>query len=74
MEGRLKVKVGEANSKGQTLVRMTREKSRTHDFARVWVMRCGKCGSEYGSNSCDAHIRNCPDCSGGRPGEPILSN
>jgi hypothetical protein len=66
------MKVGEANDNRQELVRKTNDPSTTHRFAKIWVMRCGKCGSEYGSNSCDAHIRRCPFCSpSAAQGEPI---
>ena len=54
--------VCEINGKGQVLVKRTDTKSTTHPYANIWVMRCTKCGNEYGSNSCDAHIRKCPRC------------
>jgi hypothetical protein len=66
------MKAGEANGNGQELVRKTDAPSTTHRFAKIWVMRCQKCGREYGSNSCDAHIRRCPFCSpSAAQGEPI---
>lgn len=63
--------VGEKNRRGQVLIQKTEMPSTTHDYARIWRMRCSMCGHEYGSNSCDAHIRRCPRCDGGAPGEPL---
>ncbi|OGO78901.1 MAG: hypothetical protein A2Y23_05115 [Clostridiales bacterium GWB2_37_7] len=54
--------VGESNKNGQKLIEKTANKSTTHSFAKIWVLQCSKCGAEYGSNSCDAHIRKCPNC------------
>ena len=54
------MKVGEANDNRQELVRKTEAPSTTHRFAKIWVMRWQKYGSDYGSNSCDAQIRRCP--------------
>lgn len=51
---------GDVNQNGQELVRKTGNKSTTHRFATIWLMRCRTCNHEYGSNSCDAHIRRCP--------------
>jgi hypothetical protein len=66
------MKVGEANDNRQELVRKTNDPSTTHPFAKIWVMKCQRCGREYGSNSCDAHIRRCPFCSpSAARGEPI---
>jgi hypothetical protein len=63
---------GESNQGGQELIRKTNDKSTTHPFARIWVMRCGLCRREYGSNSCDAHIRRCPYCDPtAARGEPV---
>jgi hypothetical protein len=31
-------------------------------------LRCGHCGHRYGANSCDFHIRRCPEHDGGKPG------
>jgi len=54
--------VGDSNKNGQRLIQKTANKSTTHPFATIWVLQCGKCGCNYGSNSCDAHIRKCPNC------------
>jgi len=57
---------GEANRHGQVLVRKTEDASPNHDYARVWILRCPTHG-EYKANSCDFHIRRCPE-EGGKPG------
>ena len=61
--------VNEINKNGQLIVEKTNLKSSTHAFAKVWLMKCTKCGHEYGANGCDAHIRRCPNCDRGRAGE-----
>ncbi len=56
------MKIGEINRNGQSLLKITVKKSTTHPYANIWVMKCIHCGNEYGCNSCDAHIRKCPNC------------
>jgi len=34
----------------------------------VYVLRCRRCGAEYGANGSDIHLRKCPECQNGRPG------
>ncbi len=65
--------IGDKNEKGQVLIRKTNMKSTTHSNPRVriWVMYCPTCNTQYGSNSCDAHIRKCPYHQNGAKGEPI---
>lgn len=67
------MQIDEFNDNRQRLVEKTTRRSTTHRFARIWVLECERCGHRYGSNSCDAHIRLCPDCGppGVAPGEPI---
>ena len=63
---------GETNRQGQEVVRKTDTRSTTHPFAKIWVLRCRACGTRYGCNSCDAHIRRCPICHpNAAPGEAI---
>lgn len=63
---------GDANQHGQQLIRKTNLRSTSHRFATIWVLQCRACGTRYGSNSCDAHIRRCPNCHPqAKPGEPI---
>ena len=57
------------NVNGLKLVQKTNERSSTHPFALVWVLRC-PVGHRVRVNSCDAHIRRCPTCDPtARPGE-----
>src|SRR2546430_1481688 len=35
---------------------------------RVYMLRCRKCGAQYGANGTDIWIRKCPVCQGGKPG------
>ena len=65
------MKVREVNANRQRFLAPTGRRGTTHPFATIWRMRCEKCGHEYGSNSCDAHIRRCPAHAGGKPGEPL---
>ena len=58
------------NLNGLVLVRKTSQRSSTHPFALVWVLRCPE-GHTVRCNSCDAHIRRCPTCDPtARPEEP----
>ena len=59
--------VGDVNKHGQKLIRKTTLRG-NHPFARLWVLRCSEpgCNQEYEANSCDFHIRRCPD-HGGKP-------
>lgn len=57
------MEIGQANRNQQVLVRRSSQRSSTHPFAKVWIMRCQGCDQEYGCNSCDAHLRQCPNCS-----------
>jgi hypothetical protein len=57
---------GDQNSYGQVLVEKTKDRSPNHPFATVWILRCPRHGI-YKANSCDFHIRKCPD-EGGKPG------
>lgn len=67
------IEIGEQNKNKQILMRKTPQKSTTHPFALIWVMRCSRCNHEYGCNGCDAHERRCPQCNPDvNPGEPIL--
>jgi hypothetical protein len=60
------VPAGRQNKNGQILVETTDLSSPNHRFAKVWILRCPKHGT-YKANSCDFHIRRCPE-EGGQPG------
>ena len=44
------------------------KQSPNHPYAKVWLAECS-CGEIFRINSCDAHIRRCPN-DGGKPGLP----
>jgi len=67
MEKGYSVKIGFINRRGQTVVRDTGLSGTDHG-QRVYELKCSHCGSVYGSNGSDNHIRKCPTCQGGRPG------
>jgi Zn finger protein HypA/HybF involved in hydrogenase expression len=58
---------GDKNKNGQELLRKTTLAGTDHN-AKVWALKCGSCGQEYGSNSTDAWERKCPVCQSGKPG------
>ena len=64
-------RIGYTNTDAQAIV--ARTDSFRPDGQRVFVMRCGACGHEYGSYGCDAHIRTCPTCQDGQPGLPVTA-
>lgn len=59
--------VGYVNRNRQEVIRKTDEPGTDH-LQKIYVLRCHPCGSEYGANGSDIHIRRCPTCDGGRPG------
>ena len=73
--GRPIMNENETNTCGQTLICKTSVLSpqyhpRPEHLPKiyVWVMRCSECGFVYGANNCDAWLRKCPRCQGGKPG------
>jgi hypothetical protein len=59
--------VGYLNRNDQTVLRATGLPGTDH-FQRIYALRCGRCGHEYGANGSDIHLRKCPKCQQGRPG------
>ena len=59
--------VGYENLNQQTVVRQT-DLPGNLPGQTVYVLKCGRCGAEYGTNGCDIHLRRCPSCMGGPPG------
>lgn len=59
--------LGYVNRNAQEVIRKTDEPGTDH-MQKIYVLRCHPCGSEYGANGSDIHIRRCPACDGGRPG------
>jgi Zn finger protein HypA/HybF involved in hydrogenase expression len=60
---------GYQNRNRQVVLRGT-DLSGTDHLQKVYVLRCGDCGKEYGANGSDIHQRKCPHCQGGQPGLP----
>jgi hypothetical protein len=58
---------GYRNRNGQTVLRSTGLAGTDHGQS-VYVLQCGGCRHEYGSNGSDIFQRRCPVCQGGRPG------
>ncbi|MEA1961330.1 MAG: hypothetical protein U9N81_08695 [Bacillota bacterium] len=64
------------NKNGQQLIEKTEMPSSTHYNQKIWIVKCEDqnghgCKTIYGVNGCDFHIRKCPNCQQGRPGELI---
>lgn len=64
----MKMKPGDRNSKGQTLVTGPLGPSSTHRSQQSYGMECNHCGEKYLANGCDVHLRACPNCQGGKAG------
>lgn len=62
-------KIGFRNVHRQEVTRKT-ELLGSVAFQRVYTMRCGDCGYQYGSDGCDVHSRRCPRCRNGSAGLP----
>jgi hypothetical protein len=62
--------VGYRNAYGQELTRKT-SKAGVPPFQRIFAMKCGACGHEYGANGSEVHSRRCPACQGGPAGVAI---
>ena len=60
-------RTGYRNRNGQVVVRPTGLPGTDH-MQYIYVLRCEKCGHDYGANGSDIHCRRCPLCQGGRPG------
>ena len=67
---------GHVNPCGQTVVRRV-GKSPSWKGQYTYELACGDCGHHYGANGPDINRANggdgrkCPECQGGRPGDPI---
>lgn len=63
------VQLGYVNRNDQTVIRATGLPGTDHGQS-IYVLRCGNCGHEYGSNGSDNFQRKCPACQRGTPGLP----
>lgn len=59
--------IGYVNPKRQRVIAATDLPGTDHNQV-IYVLQCGECGHEYGSNGSDNHRRRCPKCQNGRPG------
>ena len=59
--------VGYKNRNAQVVVRATGLLGNDYE-QYIYVLRCSKCGNEYGANGSDIFQRRCPNCQKGRPG------
>jgi hypothetical protein len=59
--------IGYRNEHGQVVIQKTALHGSLPD-QRVYVLRCGDCGHEYGANGSELHLCRCPQCQGGSPG------
>jgi hypothetical protein len=62
--------VGYRNVYRQEVIRKTAVAG-PRPYQRMYDLRCGDCGHEYGTEGCDVHNRRCPRCQGGPWGPPI---
>lgn len=60
------MRIGEVNKNGQKLVAIT-DQIGNHPNSRLQRLECPGCGHSYLANACDAPLRKCPKCQGGRP-------
>jgi hypothetical protein len=60
-------RVGYVSPNNQRVLRDTGLPGTDHN-QRIYVLRCGDCGSEYGANGSDIFQRRCPSCQAGKPG------
>jgi hypothetical protein len=59
--------LGYTNRNGQVVIEATDLPGNDY-LQKVYVLRCGRCGTEYGANGSDIFQRRCPGCQGGAPG------
>jgi hypothetical protein len=61
---------GFVNPNDQEVIRKTDLPGTDHG-QRVYVLRCRRCGFEYGANGSDIHLRRSPQCQRGADGLPF---
>lgn len=59
--------VGHENRNEQVVIRQTNLDGNLPE-EKVYVLKCHRCSTEYGTNGCDIYLRRCPACMGGQPG------
>lgn len=63
-------RIGFINRNRQVNIRSTGLPGSDHRQT-IYVLQCQPCGEAYGANGSDIHLRRCPACQGGRPGELV---
>lgn len=61
---------GFVNTNRQVALKADERFASNHAYAKPWRMYCLECDCIYGANSCDIHLRCCPNCQNGVPGLP----
>ncbi|GLC27769.1 DUF429 domain-containing protein [Roseisolibacter agri] len=61
---------GYVNRNQQEVLSATGRPGSDHN-ALTYLLRCQRCGNEYGANGTDIWQRRCPQCQGGAPGNPL---
>ena len=59
---------GYVNRNLQEVIARTEQAGSDHG-QRVYLLRCARCGYQYGANGSDIFQRKCPKCQGGKSGE-----
>ncbi len=60
---------GRVNKNGQkNLGRTEPPRAGTDHGQYIYIMKCARCGKNYGANGSDIFQRKCPFCQGGKPG------
>lgn len=65
------IEPGVTNASGQTVIRKAGRAADDLPGQSIYVLRCTRCGHEYGEAGIRAHQRKCPKCDNGKPGLPI---
>lgn len=65
-------KAGFVNANDQEVLGPTGLAGTDHGQA-IYVLKCHRCGREYGANGSDIAGRRCPGCGGGRPGFEVTA-
>ena len=63
---------GTVNENGQEVIGPTGQAGSDH-LQQIYVLRCQRCGHEYGANGSDVWQRRCPACGAGAPGFPVTA-
>jgi hypothetical protein len=67
---RLTTAIGFVNRNRQQVVRKTDLPGTDHG-QRIYVLRCGGCEADYGTNGSTIYLARCPSCQGGAAGLPF---